>query len=108
MTYELIRVVLGLVMILGLIGWGAYEGWRYHNAKRARQRPKAIYLLCPGPVVSKTDGQLHWITAAELAALYRVPMADCLVQTDKTAGHPSHRKLFRLTPRCDGDYNWIS
>lgn len=39
----------------------------------------ALYLLCPGPVRSRTDGDWHHIGARQLAHLYRVPMDECVV-----------------------------
>lgn len=72
------------------------------------------YLLCPGLVRSRTDGDAHHVGAPELARLYRVPMADCVVLPPQ---HPScHRdlmalldrvrsgELIGLAPRFDGDY----
>lgn len=39
----------------------------------------ARYLLCPGLVTSMKDGQRHHVSASQLAMLYGVSMADCLV-----------------------------
>ena len=39
----------------------------------------ARYLLCPGPVRSRVDGDRHHVSPAQLANLYGVPMAECVV-----------------------------
>lgn len=76
----------------------------------------ARYLLCPGPVRSRTDGQVHHVSAAQLARLYRVPMDECV--TLPRPGNPCATDLIlslmersgpggdliRLHPRFDGDY----
>lgn len=76
-------------------------------------RPR--YLLCPGPVRSAVDGQQHHVGAAELAALYGVPMSECFVLPDPLnhAGRVDRQvllsravrgELFLLRPRADGRY----
>ena len=74
------------------------------------------YLLCPGLVRSRTDGDRHHVGASELARLYGVPMADCLVlqglssSMDRAMERRSlldraiSGELVRLVPRDDGDY----
>jgi hypothetical protein len=44
----------------------------------------AKYAICPGPVRSKVDGDVHHIDAATLMRLYRVPPQDCVVITPTT------------------------
>jgi len=45
------------------------------------------YILRPGTVTSRTDGDRHFITAGQLARLYGVNPAECLVvPLDKPAG----------------------
>ena len=66
------------------------------------------YLLCPGFVTSKTDGQAHYIGARTLADLYGVQMHECKVRPDRHqfgrhAWGPPH-DLIELHPRNDGDY----
>lgn len=77
---------------------------------------KVRYLLCPGLVTSRTDGDRHHITATQLAMLYCVPMSDCTVLPPVTRDPVvmSHRKrlladamngkLIGLSPRYDGNY----
>lgn len=71
------------------------------------------YLLCPGYVTSRTDGDRHYITADQLARLYRVNPSDCEVRQDAEPWEsPSlaavrkqrHAGLIKLGPRYDGDY----
>ena len=77
----------------------------------------ARYLLCPGPVRSRADGDLHYVGAAQLAALYRVHLADCVTlpaaEPGALGGGRAHRDLLAhadsgdliaLWPRHDGDY----
>lgn len=70
------------------------------------------YLLCPGVVRSRTDGQMHHIGVAQLANLYGVSMAECLVlpSDNEWASRMKHRNLMARTdlihlhPRDDGNY----
>lgn len=74
----------------------------------------ARYLLCPGVVRSRTDGDRHHIGPAMLSELYRVPMGDCLVMPEQRPTHHRERmtlldrvrlgELVALAPREDGDY----
>ena len=72
---------------------------------RVPRRPRTI--LCPGFVISKNDGDRHYIGAGKLARLYCVKIGDCLI--DDTANAGIHAILpeegdIRLFPRRDGDY----
>ena len=73
------------------------------------------YLLCPGLVRSSTDGDRHYISAAQLARLYGVSMDDChvLPNDNEWASRMKRRflldrvdggELVPLRPRHDGDY----
>lgn len=70
------------------------------------------YVLCPGLIRSKSDGQKHFISAHKLARLYGVPFAECLVyQFPDTPEGEIRRRLWRppenavyLHPRYDGAY----
>lgn len=74
----------------------------------------AHYLLCPGLVRSRVDGDVHRIDPATLAALYRVPLSECEVMPAQTLENHQARmalldrvhagELVGLTPRPDGDY----
>lgn len=62
------------------------------------------YVLHPGYVTSKNDGDEHWISAGNLARLYRVKPTDCIVVDGRTRGHVSLPDDVHLYPRYDGDY----
>lgn len=71
------------------------------------------YLLCPGPVRSRSDGQVHHVSAPELARLYGVAMADCVALPGRPGDRPlrdtllaraARGELVYLHPRYDGDY----
>lgn len=75
----------------------------------------ARYLLCPGLVVSATDGQIHHVSASELRALYGVQPQECLVMPAERGGPlcglrrwsleaVERGELIALRPRDDGDY----
>lgn len=67
---------------------------------------KSKWLLCPGPVMSKTDGQIHQVGARQLAQLYGVPMSECVTRPSRWIDR-GWRQPFGLTelhPRYDGDY----
>ncbi len=62
------------------------------------------YVLAPGRVISKTDGQRHHITAAQLARLYGVSLDQCLIYRSSRVAGTLRAGLPILTPRADGDY----
>lgn len=76
------------------------------------------YLLCPGPVTSKTDGDRHYVTASNLAMLYRVRLDECVILP--AAMPANHRRrmelldrarkgeLIALAPREDGNYETVT
>lgn len=67
------------------------------------------YVLCPGPVVSKTDGQRRWVDSHRLAWLYSVKWEDCVVMpSNHGTGFgpiwtPPEDAVY-LRPREDGYY----
>ena len=74
------------------------------------------YLLQPGAVLSKVDGQVHFIGAPQLAQLYKVDPRECTVIRPPEGDQPREgyvalmnqaRRdgLLVLTPRYDGDYD---
>lgn len=67
------------------------------------------YILQPGWIVSKVDGQEHYINQSQLAALYKVPMCECValnsgLAADRRFLAERYRNLPTLRPRHDGDY----
>jgi len=67
---------------------------------------KKRYVLHPGWVWSRTDGDRHFIPAAVLARLYKVPLRECVVHRpgDVFTGVGLPKNLVHLYPRYDGDY----
>ncbi len=63
-------------------------------------RPR--YLLCPGYILSKYDGDTHFISAGQLKSLYGVHWQDCDIEK-REIDHNRYRYI-RLFPRYDGDY----
>lgn len=65
------------------------------------------YLLCPGYVISQTDGELHFVGERQLAELYGVPMSQCVVRPERAFGRFGWRPpagAIELRPRYDGNY----
>ena len=77
----------------------------------SRNRP-ARYVLMPGYVVSKNDGDRHYVSAAQLAFLYKVDMRDCYIynpdnyrtESEFRMAQERMADLIKLAPRYDGDY----
>jgi hypothetical protein len=48
------------------------------------------YVLCPGVVISRTDGGHHYLPAGRLAWLYGVSMSQCVMPVAQgVSGEPS-------------------
>jgi len=70
------------------------------------------YLICPGFVKSKNDGQIHYIGPMQLMRLYRVDPRECYIYEPAPWWPVSYyqmaeerfRGLLQLGPRYDGDY----
>lgn len=73
------------------------------------------YLLCPGPVRSKRDGQVHHVPAMQLAHLYGVQLSECAILPGNRTPWDSRARetwlaranrgeVIALRPRYDGDY----
>ena len=62
------------------------------------------YLVCPGEVISKTDGDIHYISADRLIRLYNVDPRECLIKPKRGTSWTAPVGLITLTPRFDGDY----
>lgn len=65
--------------------------------------PEPTYVLAPGWVRSRIDGDRHFTGAARLAALYGVPLRRCLAKGALGDFLPEGAIL--LKPRFDGDYS---
>lgn len=76
-----------------------------HNVKK--------YILYPGPITSRSDGQEHFIHAAQLANLYRVRLSECEVMHDDLSVDETKLKerlwkdLIPLFPRYHGNYEEV-
>lgn len=63
------------------------------------------YVVYPGFVQSRHDGDVHYITARQLMHLYGVRLSDCVVaQSDTDLLGRDFTGLIPLRPRYDGDY----
>jgi len=73
---------------------------------------KPKYVLCPGYIRSKNDNQLHYIGAARLADLYRVPIRECQIyepapwwpESYYRQAEEDYQNLIWLRPNYNGDY----
>lgn len=69
---------------------------------------KKKYIVCPGNVRSKSDGDLHYISASKLMMLYRVNPAECIIVEDEmVAGSLNWEDYIILKPSTDGNYSMI-
>lgn len=73
---------------------------------------KKRYLIIGGSVISKNDGDKHYINAARLALLYHVNPDECVFCENKYPHdmeiNPKNRTdLIILRPRYDEDYSAI-
>lgn len=64
---------------------------------------KIKYVLYPGVVTSKYDGQRHFISAATLMRLYRVRPEECLIY-DANEPKEKYQDLIPLSPKYNGNY----
>ena len=65
------------------------------------------YVLMPGYIQSRNDGQAHYINAEKLSALYGVKLQECFVYDRYNPEHRFWRAEkgdILLRPRWDGDY----
>jgi len=61
------------------------------------------YLVMPGKVASKNDGNVHYVNARQLMDLYNVDPKECIIyKGDQPLGY---RNLIVLRPRYDGNYS---
>lgn len=63
------------------------------------------YLVIPGPVLSKNDGDRHHIGAARLMQLYGVSPRECVIAPEDRRGWQPPSHLIQLRPRYDGNYD---
>jgi hypothetical protein len=71
------------------------------------------YVVCPGGVISKNDGQKHYIGPMQLIKLYGVDPRECEIYEPAEwwptsyyrMAEERHRGLKKLVPRYSGDYS---
>jgi hypothetical protein len=62
------------------------------------------YLICPGMVTAKKDGDRHYITANQLIRLYKVNPSECVVMPKNNKGCRPGEELIMLAPDYSGQY----
>jgi len=66
------------------------------------------YFICPGIVISRNDGDEHFISASKLAQLYGIslnePNVHVVKPTEQHYARKWHVTDVFLYPRKDGDY----
>lgn len=66
------------------------------------------YLVLPGHITSRTDGDRNFISGAQLIKLYNVDSQECIIVNGPDDWIKlvdlDQSKLIRLYPRNDGDY----
>lgn len=62
---------------------------------------KKKYVVTPGYVISKTDGDKHYISYNRLIALYNVDPKECVVYLKHRFNYEG---MHILSPRFDGNY----
>ncbi len=66
------------------------------------------YLICPGKIISETDGDEHYISAQRLIELYGVNPEECkIVDSPQSAFGLKWNDYIELRPRTDGNYKLI-
>lgn len=88
------------------------ENWERIFGKK-EDKPKAkrtqiLWVLCPGHVKSKNDGQIHYITEKQLRFLYAMKYLDYVLTEEEYSSRqhvrPEEVYVIRLYPRYKGDY----
>lgn len=63
------------------------------------------YLICPGEIRSRHDGDIHKISASQLIHLYKVDPKECIiVNSPESARGIIWSQYIVLRPRSDGNY----
>lgn len=64
---------------------------------------EARYVIWPGPVISRTDGDRHFVGFGALVELYRIPPNAHVVDGTQRGFVPRADDI-NCVPRFDGDY----
>lgn len=75
-----------------------------HMMRKTRPWDEKHFLVCPNYVVSRTDGQTHWISEHQLMRLYGVQRRECVIACCPTH-HKEEEGLLHLEPSYEGDYS---
>ncbi len=69
------------------------------------------YCLHPGHVISRTDGDRHYVGVSQLMSLYGLKNSECWVRYDMTPAHIAcaclNAGVMTLYPRADGRYDLL-
>jgi len=95
---EIWPVLLGFLLgaIIERINWN-----RLIPILKKPRKPVVLYVLHPGEVRSKCDGNWHYISLAQLASLYGLKPGTW-IRYDPRTDYPSH--LVHLYPLTNGHY----
>jgi len=73
-----------------------------------KRRKWILWVLCPGFVKSKNDGQTHYIHKKQLRQLYELKYLDYVLTeeeySDRKGIRPDEVFVIKLYPRYEGDY----
>jgi hypothetical protein len=69
-----------------------------------RSQNEKHFLIVPNYVISRTDGQQHFISEHQLMRLYGVERRECVVSCCPQ-GHREEEGLLWLEPSYEGDYS---
>lgn len=67
---------------------------------------QTLYMLHAGFVISKSDGQQHFINESQLRKLYKLKFAQCVnfMSVSQRTAMSNDVKIINLYPRYDGNY----
>lgn len=63
-----------------------------------------LYILHPGTVLSRVDGQIHYVTYSQLRELYGLENEKCQRADDRKSYDFTRTDTVHLYPRPDGHY----
>lgn len=73
-----------------------------------KKKLQLLWVLCPGHVKSKNDGQVHYVSEKQLRSLYDLKYLDYVLPLeeyeDRKHVRPGEVYVVYLRPRYEGDY----
>lgn len=63
------------------------------------------YVIYPGWVGSRNDGDRHFVSSTQLMELHRVAPSECVIMRSGVRPHGVSKDLIPLFPRTDGNYH---